>query len=129
LPASALPLNIPNENLDAPTIKLQHRSASQNLNHFLAINDDHSTITQSDGSQITATLQRSTSNDLVPTSPASPAGQLRLSEYYVIDDELQHRENWEKVVTHKTSRVSLHRTTPPSVPVVYKPLVDASPQC
>ena len=127
--ASALSLNIPNENLNAPTIKLHHRSASLNLNHFLVINDDHSTITQSGGSQSTATLQHSSSNDLVPTIPAPPAAQLRLSEYYVIDDELQHRENWEKVVTHKTSRVSPYLEAPPSVPVVYQPLIDALPQC
>jgi BACON domain-containing protein len=123
---SALSLNIPNENLDAPTIKLHRRSASLNLNHYLAINDDLSTITQSGGSQNAATLQRSSSNDLVPTSSARSAAQLRLSEYFVIDDELQSRANWEKVVTHKTSCVTPELANPLVVPEVYKPLLDTT---
>jgi hypothetical protein len=50
-----------------------------------------------------------------------------MNEQEVMDDELQHRANWEKVVTYKTPRVTPVPVTPPAVPVVSKSLAGSTP--
>ncbi len=123
----AYSLNMVDEDLVAPTIKIGNRSGTLKVTRFYAMNIGNSTSVQHASSRITATVQRPRRHDLLSSSQTLPATQMRLSEQVVIDDELQHRANWEKVVTHKTSRVNPMLMTPPAVPVVYKTPVGATP--
>jgi len=127
LSTSTHSLNMVDEDLVAPTIKIGHRTGALKVTRFNALNTGSSISTQHASSRITSTIQRPRRHDLVSSSQTLPATQLRLSEQDVIDDELQHRANWEKFVTHKTSRVTPVQMTPPAVPVVYKPLVGETP--
>ncbi|HWZ17695.1 MAG TPA: hypothetical protein VNW73_02765, partial [Ktedonobacteraceae bacterium] len=115
------------EDLVAPTIKLGNRSGALKVTRFYAMNTGNRTSAQHASSRITATVQRPRRQDLVSSSQTLPATRMRLSEQDVIDDELQQRANWEKVVTHKTPRVTPMLMTPPAVSVVYKPAVGATP--
>jgi len=127
LSAPAYSLNMVAEDLVSPTIKIGNRSGALKAIRFYAMNTGNNTSAQHASSRITATVHRPRRHDLVSSGKTLPATQLRLSEQEVIDDELQHRANWEKVVTHKTSRVTPGLMTPPALPVVYKPLVGATP--
>jgi BACON domain-containing protein/zinc ribbon protein len=126
LPASVYSLDMVDEDLYAPTIKMGITPEALKVPHFYAMNTGNGS-TQQASSGITATVQRPRSNVLVSSSQTLPVSQSRLSELDVIDDELLHRANWEKVVTQKTLPVSPAPETPPSVPVVYKPLVGVTP--
>ncbi|HYB00572.1 MAG TPA: hypothetical protein VED37_10190, partial [Ktedonobacteraceae bacterium] len=129
MPLSAHYIDMADEDLDDSTIKLTrkamalHTSRSYTIDHY----DDGAAATQSAVSQITATLERSHSSNLIPTSLTPPLEEAQIGDYSEFDDELLHRENWEKVVTHKSDRVSSNRTTPPTVPVVFKPLAVEKP--
>ena len=127
LSAPAYSLNMVDEDLVAPTIKIGNKSRALKVTRFYAMNTDNSTSAQHANSRITATVQRSRRHDLVSSGQTLPAAQMRLSDQDAIDDELQNRANWEKVVTHKSSRVTPVLMTPPAVPVVYKPLVGTTP--
>ena len=123
----ALSLNSIDENLGAPTIKIIHRSPALKVTRFYVANTGNSTHTQRASSPITATVQRSRRNALDSSSQTIPTHQPHMSELDVIDDELQRRANWEKVVTYKTPRVTPVRETPPAMPVVYKSLASSTP--
>ena len=127
LSTSALLLDMVDEDLLAPTIKINHLPAALKVPHFYAPDTGNSTRTQHASSRLTATVHRSRRNGGASTSSTIVATQPRSSEQDVIDDELLRRANWEKVVTHKTPRVTLDLVTPPSVPVVYKSPVGATP--
>ena len=127
LSTSTHSLNMVDEDLFAPTIKIGHKSAALKATRFYAMNTGNGTSTQRASSRITATVQRPRRHDLVSSSQTLQATQLQLSKQDVIYDKLQHRANWEKVVTHKTSRVTPALMIPPAVPEVYKTPVGATP--
>ena len=127
LPASALSFDLVDEDLLAPTIKINHLPAALKVPRFYALGAGNSTRTQNASSRLTATVHRSRRNGVASTSSTITAAPPRSSEQDVIDDELLRRANWEKVVTHKTSRVTPDLVTPPSVPVVYKSPLGATP--
>ena len=121
-------LNIIDENLVAPTIKIDRRPAALKVAHFYGVDTGNNTSTHRAGSRMTASVQQSQRNALVSASQTNPATQPWINERDVSDDdELQRRANWEKVVTYKTPRVVPVLVTPPAVPVVYKPLADSTP--
>ncbi len=121
-------LNGIDENLVAPTIKIDRRPAALKVAHFYGVDTGNNTSTYRAGSRMTASVQQSRRNALVSVSQTIPATQPWVNERDVSDDdELQRRANWEKVVTYKTPRVVPVLVTPPAVPVVYKPPAGSTP--
>lgn len=114
LPTPAFLLDLVDEDLFAPTIKLKRIPTALKVPRFYTLNTDNSKRTQYASLGVTATLHRPQHNELVASS------QSRLGELDTIDDALQQRANWEKVVTHKTARIAPDPVTPRSMPVVYK---------
>ena len=115
-------LNIIDENLIAPTIKIYRRSAALKVARFYTVDTGNNKSTHRAGSSMTASIQQSRRNDLISVSQTVPATQRWMSDHDVSDDddELQRRANWEKVVTYKTPRVAPALVTPPAVPAVYR---------
>jgi hypothetical protein len=120
-------LNMVDEDLLGSTIKIHQRPPALKIQRFRTLNTGNSTSIQHASSSTTATIQRPRNHDLVSSSQTLPATQTRMSDQDVIDDELQLRANWEKVVTHKTSRVTPEPLSHSAGLVVYKPPVDATP--
>jgi hypothetical protein len=127
LPTSEHSLNILDENLVAPTIKIALKNANIKVARFNAVDTGNNASTHRAGSRMTTTAQRPQHNALVSASQTFPETQQRMSDRDLIGDELQLRANWEKVVTYKTPRVAPVLVTHPAVPVVYKPSVDSTP--
>jgi Viral BACON domain len=123
LPLSAQSLNMVDEDLVAPTIKMCDRPTALTITRFYALNNS----TQHTSPRLTATVQQSRHNGLVSSIQTLPVIEPPLRDQDVIDDELQSRANWEKIVTHKTSRVTPEIGNLPVVPVVYKPLERTTP--
>jgi Viral BACON domain len=127
LSTSALILDLVDEDLIAPTIKINPRPGALKAPRFYGLGNGNSTRSQRSSSRLTATVHRSRRNGEASSSSTIVATQPRSNELDVIDDELQRRANWEKVVTHKTSRVTPDLVTPPSIPAVYKSPAGATP--
>jgi hypothetical protein len=127
LPTSALSFDVVDEDLLAPTVKIDHLPASLKVPGFYALGTGNSTHTQRANSRLTATVHRSRRNGVTSARSAFVVAQPESGELDMIDDELQRRANWEKIVTHKTSRVTLDQVTPPSVPMAYKSPAGATP--
>ena len=123
LSISAQSFDMLDEDLVAPTINKNNRYSALKVTRFSALNNS----TQDTGPCLTATVQQSGRNNQVSFNQILPATQLSLIEQDVIGDELQSRANWEKIVTHKTSRVTPDTSNPLVVPGVYKPLVSTTP--
>jgi hypothetical protein len=120
-------LNKLDEDLLGPTLKINQSPQALKVPRFNSMNSGNSTSIHHASSSTTVTIQRPQNHDLVSSSQTYPATQHRMSDQDVIDDELQLRANWEKVVTHKTSRVKPVPLSPSAGLVVYKPFVDATP--
>jgi hypothetical protein len=123
---SAQNMNLAEEDVDAPTIKLPHKAVALHTGSYYTIandDDDGNAITQPAGSQVTATLERPPGRNRISAGLTPPLEEAQTGNYNEFDDELLHGENWEKVVTHKSTRVVPSRSTPPTVPVVFNPLV------
>lgn len=129
LPLSAQNMNSAEEDLDAPTIKLLRGSAALHTGSYYTIANDYdgNAITQTAGTQVTVTLERPRGRNRISTRLTPPLEETQIGDYYEFEDELLHGENWEKVVTHKSPSIAPSRTTPPTVPVVFKPLVVTKP--
>ena len=127
LPTSVLLLDLVDEDLLAPTIKINHLPAGLKVPSFYSLSTGNNTHSQRVSSRLTATVHRSRRNVVASSRSAIVVAQPQSSELDMMDDELQRRANWEKIVTHKTSRVTPDLVTPPSVPVVYKSPVGATP--
>ncbi len=127
LPTSVLLLDLVDEDLLAPTIKINHLPAGLKVPSFYSLSTGNNTHSQRVSSRLTATVHRSRRNVVASSRSAIVVAQPQSSELDMMDDELQRRANWEKIVTHKTSRVTPDLVTPPSVPVAYKSPVGATP--
>ena len=123
LPISAQSLNMVDEDLIAPTIVISQKPSALKVTRFYELKNS----TQDTSPRLTATVQQSQHNGPVSSSQSLPVIRPLLSELDVIDDELQSRANWEKIVTHKTSRVTPETGNPLVVTGVYKPLVSETP--
>ncbi len=111
------------EDLIAPTIVISQKPSALKVTRFYELKNS----TQDTSPRLTATVQQSQHNGPVSSSQSLPVIRPLLSELDVIDDELQSRANWEKIVTHKTSRVTPETGNPLVVTGVYKPLVSETP--
>jgi hypothetical protein len=111
------------EDLVTPTIEISHKPSALKVPRFYALhNSTHDT-----SPRLTATVQQSRHYGTGSSSQTLPVYRPSLVEQDVIDDELQSRANWEKIVTHKTSRVTPETVNPLVVPGVYKPLLGETP--
>ena len=127
LPTSAFSLDLVDEDLLAPTIKINHLPAALKVPGFYSLGTGNNTHSQHASSRLTATVHRSRRNGVASSRSTIVVAQPQSGELDMIDDELQRRANWEKIVTHKTSRVTPDLVTPPPVPVAYKSPVGATP--
>jgi len=103
LAISAFSFGLVDEDLLAPTIKIHHLPAAFKLPRFYTLGTGNSTRTQHASSGVTVTAHRSRRVEVASSSSTIVATQLSEEDD---DDEILHRANWEKVVTHKTSRVT-----------------------